>query len=111
MELILQGGPRHLAPEQLYREATAIGMRMSLATVYNALNLFAQQGLLRRVDVGDRTLFCSNQEDHHHLYDEGSGELSDVPAHLLCLSGSAPLPEGAELIRTDIIVRYRRRKG
>lgn len=108
--LIQGGGCRHLSAEQLFREACREGWRLSLATVYNALNLFAQEGLLRRVDVGERTWFCTNRADHHHLYDESAGELSDLPADELIVVGTAVLPPDAELVRTDIIVRFRRHR-
>lgn len=109
--LLRRGGNRHVSAEQLYREACHDGLHLSLATVYNALNLFVHAGLLRRVDVGERTWFCTNRCDHHHLYDEGAGELSDIPAEELTLIGTLPLPDGAQLVRADIIVRFRRGKS
>jgi Fur family transcriptional regulator, iron response regulator len=110
LELLHRGGNRHVAAEQLYREACQDGLHLSLATVYNALNLFVQAGLLRRVDVGERTWFCTNPQDHHHLYDEGAGELADLAAEELSLIGTPTLPDGAQWVRTDIIVRFRRGK-
>lgn len=109
-DLIRQGGPRHLSAEQLFRECGQAGLRLSLATVYNALNLFAQAGLLRRVDVGERTWFCSNGAEHHHMFDEATGALTDLPGHALRLDGRPPLPPEVELVRTDVIVRVRRIK-
>lgn len=110
-DLIERNGARHMSAEQVYREATTEGLRLSLATVYNTLNLFCQQGLLHRIDLGERIWFCSNRESHYHLYDEGSGELSDVPIGGKMPWDGVPLPDGAELVRADIIVRYRRRKA
>lgn len=106
--LLRRGGCRHVSAEQLFREAGQDGLHLSLATVYNALNLFVQAGLLRRVDVGERTWFCTNPDDHHHLYDEGAGELTDLAAEGLTLVGTPTLPDGAQFIRADIIVRFRR---
>lgn len=106
--LIRRGGVRHMAAEHLFREATEAGLRLSLATVYNALNLFSASGLLRRVDVGERTWFCTNQEDHHHLFDEATSELSDLSADTFRLVGTPDLPPDVELLRTDVIVRVRR---
>lgn len=108
--LIRQGGARHLSAEQLYREAGQSGLRLSLATVYNALNLFAQAGLLRRVDVGERTWFCSNRDDHHHIFDEVASTLTDLPAMALQVVGTPQLPPDVEVLRTDVIVRVRRLK-
>jgi Fur family iron response transcriptional regulator len=108
LAMLRRDGNRHVGAEHLYREACQAGLLLSLATVYNALNLFAQSGLLRRVDVGERTWFCTNRADHHHLYDEGSGALSDLPADEVGQIGTPPLPDGAQLIRADIIFRFRR---
>ncbi|MBX9633623.1 MAG: transcriptional repressor [Magnetospirillum sp.] len=108
--LLRRGGNRHVAAEQLYREACQDGLHLSLATVYNALNLFVHAGIVRRVDVGERTWFCTNLSNHHHLYDEVAGELSDLPADALALTGMPSLPDGAQLVRADIIVRFRRGK-
>lgn len=106
--LIRRGGVRHMAAEHLFREATEAGLRLSLATVYNALNLFSASGLLRRVDVGERTWFCTNQDDHHHLFDEATSELSDLSADTFRLVGTPDLPPDVELLRTDVIVRVRK---
>lgn len=108
--LIRRGGVRHMAAEHLFREASDSGLRLSLATVYNALNLFSASGLVRRVDVGERTWFCTNQADHHHMFDEATSELSDIPVETFRLVGAPDLPRDVELVRTDVIVRVRRIK-
>jgi len=111
LRLIREGGHRHLTPDSLYQEALSSGVRLSLATVYNALNLFTASGLLRRVDVGERTWFCTNQADHHHMFDEATSELSDIPVETFQLVGAPDLPRDVELVRTDVIVRVRRIKA
>ena len=44
--LLHEGGNRHLSAEQLHEEARAAKVRVSLATVYNALHQFTAAGLL-----------------------------------------------------------------
>ena len=54
-------------------------MRVSLATVYNALHQFTEAGLLREVAIdGGRTYFDTNISDHHHFFVEGEGQLIDL---------------------------------
>ncbi len=110
LRLIRGGGHRHLSAEQVFRESAILGLRLSLATVYNTLNLFTQAGLLRRIDVAERTWFCTNRADHHHLYDETECRLTDIPSEQITVTGMPELPEDAEIIRTDIVIRFRRVK-
>ena len=55
--------------------------RMSLATVYNTLNLLANVGLVRQLRFPhlDKAVFDANMEPHHHLIDDESGQIIDVP--------------------------------
>ena len=49
-------------------------MRMSKATVYNTLNLFAARGLIRQLSVdSERTWFDSNTAAHYHFHDVDGG--------------------------------------
>src|SRR5579862_362130 len=58
---LLLSGPQHLSAEQILASLRAAGARVSKATVYNTLNLFAAQGLIRQLSVdGSRAWFDSN---------------------------------------------------
>jgi len=53
---------------------------ISRATVYNTLNLFVEKGLLRALQLAeDSVVFDPNTERHHHLVDEETGAIHDVP--------------------------------
>lgn len=54
--------------------------KMSLATVYNTLNLLVKAGLLHelRLPHSDKVIYDNNLSPHHHFLDEKSGELFDV---------------------------------
>ena len=72
--------PQHLSAEQILASLRGAGARVSKATVYNTLNLFADHGLLRQLSVdGSRAWFDSNVEPHYHFHDLTSGALIDVP--------------------------------
>ena len=53
---------------------------ISRATVYNTLNLFVEKKLLRELHLSpESVVFDPNLEKHHHLIDEESGHIYDVP--------------------------------
>lgn len=54
--------------------------KMSLATVYNTLNLLVKAGLLHelRLPHSDKVIYDNNLEPHHHFLDEKTGELFDL---------------------------------
>ena len=108
--LLFEAKDRHVSAEQLHEEASAAGIRVSLATVYNTLHQFTELGLLRELSVdGARTYFDTNLGDHHHFYCEEDGELVDIEGQSISVGGLPQLPEGTKLKRVDVIVRVSRR--
>lgn len=106
--LLLESGDRHVTAEHLHGEAMTAGIKVSLATVYNTLHQFTEAGLLRETVVEPgRSYFDTNTADHHHFFCETTGELRDIPAHHLSVSGVPMPPAGTEIHRVDIIVRVR----
>ncbi len=65
----------HPDVEELYRRASKIDPRISIATVYRTVKLFEDAGILDRLDFGDgRARYEESREDHHdHLIDLNSG--------------------------------------
>lgn len=101
---------RHVTAEALHGEAMDAGVPVSLATVYNTLHQFTVAGLLREVVVDQGpSYFDTNTSLHHHLYNEDTGELSDLSAGRIRVTGLPKPPVGAELSRVDVVVRVRRR--
>lgn len=108
MRTIRRGGRRHLTPEGFHRELHEAGLSMALGTVYNTLNQFAAAGLLRRVGFGDRTFYCTSTDEHHHFFDEETGQLEDIPGSQPSVANLPALPPGVEMVGVDIVVRVRR---
>jgi len=109
-DLMFGNGHRHLTAEQLFDEARDANQRVSLATVYNTLNQFAQAGLLNAVAVDQgRTYFDTNVSDHHHFFFEDSGDLTDVPLDAVKVVGEPQAPEGYEIDQIQVVVRVRRK--
>lgn len=108
---VLLPQPVHLSAEQVQQCASHYTSGLSRATVYNTLKLFTARGLLRELAVEPgKTMFDSNPLPHHHLYNSATGELTDIPADTLRLSGAPVLPDGLELEQIEVIVRVRPRE-
>ena len=107
-KLLFDAGDRHVTAESLLTEASAAGIRVSLATVYNSLHQFTEAGILRQVVVdGSKTYFDTNTSNHHHFYLERDGRLIDIPGKLISVGGFPPVPEGSEVERVDVTIRLR----
>lgn len=106
---IREGGRRHLTPEEFHKELGQHGLPVSLATVYNTLNQFAAAGLLKRLTLAERTFFCTNTSEHHHFYDEDTGNLIDIQGAQPELLDIPMPPEGGCVSGVDIVVRVRSR--
>jgi len=101
--------PQHLSADQILETLQKAGSAVSKATVYNTLNLFAKNGLVRPTKVeGERTLYDSNTENHAHFYNLDSGAITDIDAVLV--HDLPPLPVGTEIAEIDLVIRIRNRR-
>ena len=106
---IMMEREQHLCADQVLRIARERGHAVSKATVYNTLGLLARLGLIREVIVDpQRVFYDSNTDDHHHIYNEDDGTLTDVDRNLLRIEGLPALPSGTEVRGIEVIVRVRR---
>lgn len=106
--LLFENGDRHVSAEGLHGEALAGGVRVSLATVYNALHQFTAVGLLREIVVDSGcSYFDTNTSSHHHFFHEGSSRLDDIAGERITVSGMPEAPDGTAVSRVDVIVRVR----
>jgi len=98
----------HLSADQIMTIVNDRHLATSKATVYNTLNLFRGKGLIREVIVDPNTVFYDpNTQPHHHLYNVDTGELIDVDADAMSVSGLPRLPDGMVAEGVEIIVRVR----
>lgn len=74
---VLSESADHPDVEQVYRRATEIDPRISIATVYRTVRLFEEASILARHDFGDgRSRYEEAPETHHdHLIDVQSGRV------------------------------------
>jgi Fur family transcriptional regulator, iron response regulator len=107
---LLLSAPQHLSAEQILANLRSAGARVSKATVYNTLNLFASHGLIRLLSVdGSRAWFDSNVDAHYHFHDISSGALIDVPVPEVEFSRLPPAPPGTEVAGIDLVIRLRKK--
>ncbi len=110
--VLMLAAPQHLSAEQILASLRSSGARVSKATVYNTLNLFAARGLIRQLSVdGTRTWFDSNVAPHYHFQDIESGALTDVPVPQVEFSRLPPPPPGMELAGIDVVIRLRKKRA
>ena len=99
---------QHVTAERVLEMVNNGTSKVSKATVYNTLGLFAQKGLIREVIVDPSKLFYdTNLAPHHHFYRTDTGELKDVPAERLKLENLPELPSGMDIEGIDVIIRIR----
>lgn len=74
---VLSTATDHPDVEEVYRRATAVDSRISIATVYRTVRLFEEAGILERHDFRDgRSRYEPVSEDHHdHLIDLETGRV------------------------------------
>ena len=98
----------HLSADQLLAIVNDRHSETSKATVYNTLNLFLEKNLIREVIVDPSKVFYDpNTAPHHHFYNVDSGELTDIEADAIEISGLPELPQGMVTEGVDVIVRIR----
>ena len=54
--------------------------KISLATVYNTVHAFKKKGYLKEIFIisSGKSYFDTNTTNHHHFFDEGTSELTDI---------------------------------
>jgi Fur family ferric uptake transcriptional regulator len=74
---VLSDASDHPDVEELYRRATALDSRISIATVYRTVRLLEEKGILERRDFGGgRARYEPSEHGHHyHLIDVDTGKV------------------------------------
>jgi len=107
--LLFKGPDHHVTAESLHEEVSGLGLKISLATVYNTLHQFTHAGLLRQVIVdAARGYFDTNTGDHQHFFLEDEGTLIDIPGEDITVAGVPHPPTGMTVDRVDVVVRVKR---
>ena len=104
----LFGRQEHLSADQIMAAVNDRHSETSKATVYNTLNLFKQQKLIREVIVDPSKVFYDpNTSPHHHFFNLETSELIDIDAQSVEFNGLPQLPKGTVTEGVDVIIRIR----
>jgi len=99
---------QHLSADQVLEMVNRDRAKVSKATVYNTLGLFARKGLVRELVIDPTKVFYdSNASEHHHFFNVETGELQDIEQTDCALSHIPHLPEGTVADGIDVIIRVR----
>jgi Fur family iron response transcriptional regulator len=102
---------QHLSAEQILAQLSRQASRVSKATVYNTLNLFAENGLVREVIIDPaKRFYDSNLDPHHHLFHIDTGRLEDVSPARVQIAELPGLPDDTEVLGVDVVIRVTTRK-
>ncbi|HSV73200.1 MAG TPA: Fur family transcriptional regulator [Chthonomonadales bacterium] len=84
---------------------------ISRATVYNTLHALADKGLVRsRMLREGAAVIDARPEAHHHLIDEASGKIFDIPWDALKVAGVSELND-FDIWEYQVVLRGRKRQG
>jgi len=98
--------PGHYSPEQIYAAVKRRVPSVSLATIYNNLRLFVENGLLREVTPHASTLRVDgNLNSHHHLVCTRCKSVQDITCDFVDFKRLARhAPGGFDL--TEPLIEY-----
>ncbi len=106
-KILFDKGNRHVSAEELFYDVKKEDRKISMATVYNTLKQFTSLGLIKEVVVDqNKSLYCTNNKSHYHLYIEDEGKIVDIPTKNVNLDIPS-IPACLQLHNIDIIVRIR----
>ena len=79
--------------------------KISLATVYNTVHAFKNNGYLKEISLqGNKTFFDTNATSHHHFYDQDNGDLMDIKNEDIHVSKLPSAPKGKTIKEMDITI-------
>ena len=79
--------------------------KISLATVYNTVHAFKNNGYLKEISLqGNKTFFDTNSKSHHHFYDQDTGDLVDIKREDIILSKLPSIPKGKKIKEIEVTV-------
>ena len=101
----------HPSADEVWSQVRARFPMVSRATVYNTLNLFVHKGLIRQLTLtGGRVVFDPKVEKHHHVIDEETGRIYDVPWNALRVSRVDDI-EGFDVETYQVVLRGKKKPG
>ena len=79
--------------------------KISLATVYNTIHAFKNNGYLKEISLqGNKTFFDTNSKNHHHFYDEDTGDLIDIKNEDIMVNKLPATPKGKKIKDIEVTI-------
>lgn len=105
---IVLGSKLHPSADDVLAALKADGSSVSRATVFNTLNTFVEHRLCRALVLTEgHVVYDPKMERHHHLVDERSGQIYDLPWDAVEVKVTRPV-EGFEVEQLEVVVRGRK---
>ena len=83
--------------------------KISLATIYNTVEAFTSAGYLKEILTSkNKSYYDTNITSHHHFYDEGSKELTDIHHSQIRLSKVPVPPKGKKIKNLEVVIRIQK---
>jgi len=104
------GSKEHPSAEQVWALVKAKFPAISRATVYSTLELFAEKGLVRRRIIKKGTaVYDPVMEPHHHLVEEATGRVYDIPWAAVRLPRRIVIP-GFEVAEFHLVIKGKKKR-
>ena len=100
----------HFTIESLNQKINKYGNgKISLATIYNTIEAFTNAGYLKEILTSkNKSYYDTNIKSHHHFYDEGSKELTDIHYSQIELSKVPVPPKGKKIKNLEVVIRIQK---
>jgi|TARA_B110000014_G_C19932557_1_gene482442 Fur family transcriptional regulator, iron response regulator len=83
----------------------SIKSKISLATLYNTVHAFKKNGYLKEISLqGNKTFFDTNSKNHHHFYDQDTGDLMDIKNEDISINKLPPIPKGKKISGLEVTI-------
>ena len=94
----------HFTAEELHDETKQGNLKVSLATVYNTLKHFSQNGIIKTLQVdSQKTFFDRNTDHHYHI--KSNNIIEDISAEDVSVELSpTKIPRGKKIKSIDLII-------
>ena len=94
----------HFTAEELHDETKQGNLKVSLATVYNTLKHFSQNGIIKTLQVdSQKTFFDRNTDHHYHI--KRNNIIEDISAEDVNVELSpTKIPRGKKIKSIDLII-------